>query len=99
MDCQTSGETKLIVVIPMPNCVILYHYYYPDDVVSARHFTDFAEGLSASGWDVRDKNIWSKALENIDVVVHLAAETGTGQSITIRLMFLKMEWKHEILFT
>jgi glycosyltransferase involved in cell wall biosynthesis len=31
----------------------LYHYYYPDDVVSARHFTDFAEGLSASGWDVR----------------------------------------------
>jgi glycosyltransferase involved in cell wall biosynthesis len=37
----------------MPSCVILYHYYYPDDVVSARHFTDFAEGLSASGWDVR----------------------------------------------
>jgi glycosyltransferase involved in cell wall biosynthesis len=37
----------------MPSCVILYHYYYPDDVVSARHFTDFAEGLSISGWDVR----------------------------------------------
>jgi glycosyltransferase involved in cell wall biosynthesis len=36
----------------MPSCVILYHYYYPDDVVSARHFTDFAEGLSANGWDV-----------------------------------------------
>jgi glycosyltransferase involved in cell wall biosynthesis len=37
----------------MPSCVILYQYYYPDDLVSARHFTDFAEGLSASGWDVR----------------------------------------------
>jgi glycosyltransferase involved in cell wall biosynthesis len=37
----------------MPSCIILYHYYYPDDVVSARHFTDFAEGLAISGWDVR----------------------------------------------
>jgi dTDP-L-rhamnose 4-epimerase len=31
--------------------------------------------------DVRDKNIWGNALENIDCVVHLAAETGTGQSM------------------
>jgi glycosyltransferase involved in cell wall biosynthesis len=37
----------------MPRCVILYHYYYPDDVVSARHFADFAEGLSKNDWDVR----------------------------------------------
>jgi glycosyltransferase involved in cell wall biosynthesis len=37
----------------MPNCVVLYHYYYPDDVVSAQHFTDFAEGLSISGWEVQ----------------------------------------------
>jgi glycosyltransferase involved in cell wall biosynthesis len=37
----------------MPGCVILYHYYYPADVVSARHFTDFAEGLSGNGWDVQ----------------------------------------------
>ena len=36
----------------MPNCVILYHYYYPDDVVSSRHFTDFAEGLHSNGWNV-----------------------------------------------
>jgi glycosyltransferase involved in cell wall biosynthesis len=36
----------------MPGCIILYHYYYPDNVVSARLFTDFAEGLSISGWDV-----------------------------------------------
>jgi len=36
----------------MPSCVVLYHYYYPDDVVSARHFTDFAEGLCSNEWDV-----------------------------------------------
>jgi dTDP-L-rhamnose 4-epimerase len=31
--------------------------------------------------DVADKNIFQKALEEIDVVVHLAAATGTGQSM------------------
>jgi dTDP-L-rhamnose 4-epimerase len=31
--------------------------------------------------DVRDKNIWTKALKDVDIVVHLAAETGTGQSM------------------
>ena len=31
--------------------------------------------------DVRNKNDWTGALENIDAVVHLAAETGTGQSM------------------
>jgi len=36
----------------MPSCIILYHYYYPDDVVSSRHFTDFAEGLHSNGWNV-----------------------------------------------
>jgi glycosyltransferase involved in cell wall biosynthesis len=53
MDCRTSGETALKAQLFMPSCVILYHYYYPDDVVSARHFTDFAEGLSGNGWDVQ----------------------------------------------
>lgn len=32
--------------------------------------------------DVRDKKAWDKALSNdIDIVIHLAAETGTGQSM------------------
>jgi len=31
--------------------------------------------------DVRDRADWQKALVGIDVVVHLAAETGTGQSM------------------
>jgi dTDP-L-rhamnose 4-epimerase len=31
--------------------------------------------------DVRSKSDWDKALENQNIVVHLAAETGTGQSM------------------
>ena len=36
----------------MHRCVILYHYYYPDDVISSRHFTDLAESLQSNGWNV-----------------------------------------------
>lgn len=31
--------------------------------------------------DVRDENAWKDALDGVEVVVHLAAETGTGQSM------------------
>lgn len=31
--------------------------------------------------DVQNKEIWKKALKDVDAVVHLAAETGTGQSM------------------
>ena len=35
-----------------PHATLLYHYFHPDDVVSARLFSDLAEGLVARGWDV-----------------------------------------------
>jgi glycosyltransferase involved in cell wall biosynthesis len=35
-----------------PTVTVLYHYFYPDDVVSARHFEDFCQGLAARGWQV-----------------------------------------------
>jgi colanic acid biosynthesis glycosyl transferase WcaI len=35
-----------------PKVTVLYHYFYPDDVVSARHFADFCKGLVARGWQV-----------------------------------------------
>jgi colanic acid biosynthesis glycosyl transferase WcaI len=35
-----------------PKVTVLYHYFYPDDVVSARHFADFCQGLAARGWQV-----------------------------------------------
>jgi glycosyltransferase involved in cell wall biosynthesis len=31
---------------------VLYHYFYPDDVVSARHFEEFCVGLAERGWEV-----------------------------------------------
>jgi colanic acid biosynthesis glycosyl transferase WcaI len=35
-----------------PSAIILYHFFYPDDVVSARHFSDFAEELANRDWEV-----------------------------------------------
>ena len=35
-----------------PRVTVLYHYFYPDDVVSARHFSDLCEGLQQRGWEV-----------------------------------------------
>jgi glycosyltransferase involved in cell wall biosynthesis len=36
----------------VPKATVLYHYFHPDDVVSARHFSDLCEDLAARGWDV-----------------------------------------------
>lgn len=36
----------------MAQALIFYHFFYPDDVVSSRHFSDLAEGLVERGWDV-----------------------------------------------
>lgn len=34
------------------NVLIIYHFFYPDDVVSARHISDLAEGLARRNWRV-----------------------------------------------
>ena len=36
----------------MPQALVLYHFFHPDDVVSSRHFTDLATGLAERGWEV-----------------------------------------------
>src|SRR5262249_48859949 len=35
-----------------PRVAVLYHYFHPDDVVSARHLTQFCLDLEGRGWDV-----------------------------------------------
>jgi glycosyltransferase involved in cell wall biosynthesis len=35
-----------------PHALVLYHYFHPDDVISARHFDGLAQGLAARGWRV-----------------------------------------------
>ena len=37
---------------PPLRALIAYHFFHPDDVVSARLFSDLAVGLGARGWDV-----------------------------------------------
>jgi len=32
--------------------LVIYHFFYPDDVVSSRHLSDLAEGLAKRGWEV-----------------------------------------------
>jgi colanic acid biosynthesis glycosyl transferase WcaI len=36
----------------MLQALVLYQFFYPDDVVSSRHFTDLAAGLAERGWRV-----------------------------------------------
>lgn len=36
----------------MLKALILYHYFHPDDVASAAHFSQLAEGLVQRGWEV-----------------------------------------------
>jgi hypothetical protein len=35
-----------------PRLTALYHFFHPDDVVSARHYDGLCQGLAARGWDV-----------------------------------------------
>lgn len=35
-----------------PRVTVLYHYFHPDDVISARHFDGFCQDLAARGWRV-----------------------------------------------
>jgi hypothetical protein len=36
----------------MPRVLIFYHYFHPDNVVSAQHLTELGEELRARGWEV-----------------------------------------------
>src|SRR5262245_52578192 len=37
---------------PAGRVAVLYHFFYPDDVVSAQQFTDLCLELQARGWEV-----------------------------------------------
>lgn len=36
----------------MPSALILYHFFHPDDVISAQHFSQLAEELVKRGWSI-----------------------------------------------
>src|SRR5438270_102139 len=35
-----------------PSALVFYHYFYPDDVVSAVHLSELCQGLAEHGWNV-----------------------------------------------
>jgi colanic acid biosynthesis glycosyl transferase WcaI len=38
--------------VPPPRVLLVYHFFHPDEVVSARLFSDLGAGLVRRGWDV-----------------------------------------------
>src|SRR5690242_15675115 len=48
---ESSGCRRLNSSV-MPKALIFYHYFHPDDVVSATHLSELAEGLARRGWQV-----------------------------------------------
>jgi glycosyltransferase involved in cell wall biosynthesis len=48
----TNGVHQKKATGRRPRVTVLYHYFHPDDVVSARHFDEFSTGLADRGWDV-----------------------------------------------
>jgi colanic acid biosynthesis glycosyl transferase WcaI len=45
----TSVPAKAVA---RPRVAVLYHYFFPDDVVSARHYGEFCFELARRGWEV-----------------------------------------------
>src|SRR6476660_5811093 len=51
----SSAATKSVRIsspITSPTITVLYHYFHPDDVISARHFDGLCQGLTERGWRV-----------------------------------------------
>lgn len=65
-------------VVVMDNLSPQIHGDQPDQSYTYRLIKDEVAFIKG---DVQNKEDWQKALQDTDVVVHLAAETGTGQSM------------------
>lgn len=65
-------------VIVMDNLSPQIHGDQPEQSYTYRLIKDKVSFIKG---DVKNKEDWQKALQDTDVVVHLAAETGTGQSM------------------
>jgi colanic acid biosynthesis glycosyl transferase WcaI len=62
-----------------PKLTALYHYFHPDDVVSARHFSQFCQELVARGWQVEALPCNTGCRD--ETVVYERAEEWSGISI------------------
>ncbi len=78
----------------MPKVLALYHYYYPDDVAGARHFTEFCEGLAQRGWDVET---WPCNRNCHDLKAKYALKTETREGVKIRRVWRPPFRQHSFL--
>ena len=56
MDLRRAGQGRaqagLTPSAKLPRLLLYYHFFHPDQVVSARIFSDFAAEQARRGWDV-----------------------------------------------
>lgn len=61
--------------------LVLYHYYWPDDVVSARHFAGLCEDLSAKVWDVE---VWPSNRACHDPKIKYSTKEEMAKGVKVR---------------
>src|SRR5215471_18028577 len=49
---ESSRTRDAVQAQDQPTALVLYHYLYPDEVVSSIHVTELCTGLSERGWRV-----------------------------------------------
>ena len=47
-----TANLRITAIDTKPQLILLYHYFHPDDVISARLYSDLAEEMSRRGWGV-----------------------------------------------
>ena len=92
--------------------LVVYHFFHPDDVVSARLFTEFAEELATRGWDVsvltsnrycrdRKKSIGLRDETWRGIGIHRSYRPAFDQASNLGRManalWLMTSWRHFIL--
>jgi colanic acid biosynthesis glycosyl transferase WcaI len=65
----------------LPKILVLYHYYHPDDVVSAQQFTGLCEGLSQKGFQME---VWPANRACHDPKVSYSTKPDTINGVIVR---------------
>ena len=94
--------------------LILYHFYKPDDVISAIHFADLAEGLAKRNWNVSvftsnrlcrkpDETITirQETINKVKVIRHSRPGLDQSKNISrlINSVYISTKWLISIIFS
>lgn len=70
-------------IAPKPRLILLYHYFHPDDVISARLYSDLAVEMTNRGWHVTAM----PAIRSCHSDAPPLAKNDTWQNVHIRRVF------------